>query len=318
MRDDRWLAFGASGLARSAELRAQPKRIAALYAAPGARVLLAWRGKPLFAGAALAWLPPEVAAPVGGSEAPVFLGAEAGTAWFAQDVSSWQPAAEVPRLGAFADDSEQQHPLLPEGMRFAELRGRMAGLGARDGELAATARALLLWQISHRFCAVCGAQSAVSHAGWQRHCPRCGATHFPRTDPVVIMLITHRNAALLGRSPGWPEGMFSCLAGFVEPGETVEAAVRREVGEEVGVRVGAVRYVASQPWPFPASLMLGCHGLAETTDLVPDPAEIAEARWVGREELAMVFAGTHAQIRPPRRGAIAGALLRLWLADRLA
>ncbi|MEO0917723.1 MAG: NAD(+) diphosphatase, partial [Pseudomonadota bacterium] len=160
-------------------------------------------------------------------------------------------------------------------------------------------------------------ESMMAMAGWQRDCPACGHHHFPRTDPVVIMLITHGNAVLVGRSPGWPEGMYSLLAGFVEPGETVEAAVRREVFEEVGVRVGPVRYLASQPWPFPASLMLGCAGDALSTDLTLDPNEIEDALWVSREEMAKAFSGTHPTILPARKGAIAHFLLRAWLADRL-
>jgi len=121
----------------------------------------------------------------------------------------------------------------------------------------------------------------------------------------------------LGRSPGWPQGMFSCLAGFIEPGETIEAAVRREVWEEAGIKVGRVGYLASQPWPFPASLMLGCHGHAESTDISIDPNEIEQALWVSREDMAEVFAARHPLIAPPRHGAIAGFLLRNWLADTL-
>jgi len=150
-----------------------------------------------------------------------------------------------------------------------------------------------------------------------RACPDCGARHFPRTDPVVIMLITHGNSVLLGRSPHWPEGMFSLLAGFVEPGETIEAAVRREVWEEAGVRVGAVDYLASQPWPFPASLMFGCRGAALSTEIVLDPVELEAAHWVSRERLMDVFAGRDEAITPARPGAIAHFLLRRWLADRL-
>jgi NAD+ diphosphatase len=134
---------------------------------------------------------------------------------------------------------------------------------------------------------------------------------------VVIMLVTRGNAVLLGRSPGWPEGMMSLLAGFVEPGETVEAAVRREVWEEAGVRVGAVTYLASQPWPFPASLMLGCRGEALSEAITTDPVELEAALWVSRERMALVFMGEDPEIRAPRVGAIAGFLLREWLADRL-
>lgn len=140
---------------------------------------------------------------------------------------------------------------------------------------------------------------------------------FPRTDPVVIMLVTRGNSVLLGRSPAWPEGMYSLLAGFVESGETIEAAVRREVLEETGVRCGAVGYLASQPWPFPASLMIGARTEALDDVLTLDPEELEAARWVTREELVSAFAGRHAEIRPPRPGAIAGFILRNWLADRL-
>jgi NAD+ diphosphatase len=130
-------------------------------------------------------------------------------------------------------------------------------------------------------------------------------------------LVTHGNSVLMGRSPGWPEGMFSCLAGFVEPGETLEAAVRREVFEEAGVQVGAVRYLSSQPWPFPASLMFGCHAEALSREITIDPAEIEEALWINREEMAEIFTGQHARILPPRKGAIAQFLLENWLADQL-
>jgi NAD+ diphosphatase len=217
----------------------------------------------------------------------------------------------------FFDASEQRHPALPDDHVFAELRGAMLRLSPRDAELAATAKALVQWHRSHRFCSQCGAGSAPAQGGWQRRCPACGASHFPRTDPVVIMLVTRGNRALIGRSPGWPEGMYSCLAGFVEPGETVEAAVRREVAEETGVRIGAVRYLASQPWPFPASLMLGCHAQALDDAIALDPAELDDALWITREEMLTVMAGAHPRIRPARRGAIAHALISAWLADRL-
>jgi len=154
-------------------------------------------------------------------------------------------------------------------------------------------------------------------AGWERQCPACGGKHFPRTDPVVIMLITHGNSVLLGRSPGWPDGMYSLLAGFVEPGETMEAAVRREVFEETAVHVGPVSYLASQPWPFPASLMLGCHGMATSRDITIDPNELEDALWLSREELAQAFRGEHPVVKPARKGAIAHFLLSNWLADQL-
>jgi NAD+ diphosphatase len=157
----------------------------------------------------------------------------------------------------------------------------------------------------------------VTNAGWQRNCPACTTSHFPRTDPVVIMLVTRGNQLLLGRNAIWPEGMYSLLAGFVEPGETIEAAVRREVFEETGVRCGPVRYLASQPWPFPASLMIGCQAEATTQAITIDPVEIEEALWISREALLEVMAGQHPKIKAPRKGAIAGFLIGKWLADQL-
>ncbi|MFN3969863.1 MAG: NAD(+) diphosphatase [Gemmobacter sp.] len=313
-------AFGESGLNRAAHLRGQAAAMAELLAT--GRVLPFWRGKPLVVrGAGLGWLAAGHPALAQG-RAPVFLGLDdAGgesVARFAQDISDWSPEAGAEAVqGGFFDASEQHHPALPADHLFAELRGMMLRLTPREAELAATAKAVVQWHRSHGFCAVCGAASEAAEAGWQRRCPACGAHHFPRTDPVVIMLVTRGNRALLGRSPGWPPGMYSCLAGFVEPGETLEAAVRREVAEETGVRVGAVRYAASQPWPFPASLMIGCVAEAETEAITLDPVEIEDARWVSREEMVAVMAGLDPAIRPARRGAIAHALIEGWLADRL-
>lgn len=318
MRLAETVTFGGSGLDRAAELRGRPERIAALLSHGAARVLPVWRGKPLFAGTAAGWVAPGHPVLVDAAGEPVFLGLDGGAPRFAADVSAWVPGdGEAPPAGGFFDPTEQRHPDLPEDHRFAELRGVMAALGPRDAELVATAKALLSWHRSHRFCSACGALSAVAEAGWQRRCPACGASHFPRTDPVVIMLITRGNRTLIGRSPGWPEGMYSCLAGFMEPGETLEAAVRREVAEETGVRVGPVRYLASQPWPYPSSLMIGCAGVAESEEITLDPVEIEAALWIGRDEMAEVLAGRHPTIRRPRAGAIAGFLLTNWVADRL-
>lgn len=313
---------GSAPLQRDAHLRADAAAIAALRALPGARVLPFWRGKPLFRGDGIGLLPPGHPVLAAG-RCEIFLGFPGDDTThtapvFACDISDWEPGPEQPAMpGSFFDPTEQRHPdLLPED-RFAELRGMMARLAPGEAEIAATARALMIWHANHGFCAVCGAASVVARAGWQRSCTACAAQHFPRCDPVVIMLVTRGNRVLLGRSPGWPEGMYSCLAGFMEPGETIEAAVRREVAEETGVAVGAVRYVASQPWPFPSSLMFGCAAEAESDAITPDPEEIEDALWLTREELADVFAGQHPLIRAPRRGAIAGHLLALWLADRL-
>jgi NAD+ diphosphatase len=237
---------------------------------------------------------------------------------FARDISAWMPEAGAAGVdsGLF-DLSEQRHPAVLQTQAFRDLRSLMVRLGARDAELAATAKALVQWHRSHGFCAVCGAASTIAAAGWQRTCPSCGAHHFPRTDPVVIMLVLRGNRALVGRSPGWPDGMYSCLAGFVEPGETIEAAVRREVAEETGIGIGAVHYVASQPWPFPASLMLGCTAAAQTDVITLDPVELEDALWLTREEMVDVMSGQHPDIKPARKGAIAHSLISGWLSGRL-
>lgn len=315
------VTFGGSALDRAAEMRRDEAALAALRAAGQADILLFWKGKPLIEGdeaarlVRLPWTHPVLA---GAGDDLIFLGREEGRGVFAADLHDWTPdEGEAATLGTFLDPSQQRHPLLPETQHFAELRATMTRLAPRDAELAATAKAILTWHDGHLFCSRCGAPSVVAMAGWQRDCPACGGHHFPRTDPVVIMLVTDGNSVLLGRSPGWPEGMYSLLAGFVEPGETIEAAVRREVFEESGVRVGPVGYLASQPWPFPASLMFGCHGTALTREITVDPTELEDARWVTREELVTVFAGEHPVIRPARRGAIAHFLMSNWLADRL-
>ena len=316
MRRAESVTFGGSGLDRAAARRGDAAWQAAALAS--GRVLPVWRGKPLCGGTdALAWVTAE--SPVlERTGARAFLGLDGEEAVFAADVSSCEPGAEAEAAEAgFFDPSVQRHPALAGDMGFRELRGVMAALTPREAELAATARALLEWHRTHGFCAACGARSEVVQAGWQRQCPACNVQHFPRTDPVVIMLITRGNSVLMGRSPGWPEGMYSLLAGFIEPGETIEAAVRREVMEESGVRVGAVSYLASQPWPFPASLMLGCAGEAETDAIVLDPAELEDALWITREEMVSVMAGTHPRLKPPRRGAIAQFLMANWLADSL-
>ena len=321
MRNAEQVTFGGSGLDRAAELRSDIPALAEIMQATETRTILLWKGKPLVAGDAgsrvLVRLPLDHPILSEARGAPVLLGREDGAARFAHDMSEWVPDADVSEVGAFIDTSVQSHPRLPEGHGFAELRSIMTQLSPRDAELAATAKAIIGWHETHGFCARCGAASDVTQAGWQRVCQVCGASHFPRTDPVVIMLITHGNKVLLGRSPGWPEGMYSCLAGFVEPGETIEAAVRREVWEEAGVRVGEVRYLSSQPWPFPASLMFGCHGIALSEQINIDPQEIEDALWVGREEVMDALAGLREGLLPARKGAIAHFLLRNWLADTL-
>jgi NAD+ diphosphatase len=315
MRNAETVTFGGSGLDRNATLRRSHEGLA--EALQRGLVLPIWRGKPLIEEGSPVWLPPghPVLALAGPS---VFLGTDDGVPRFAVDLSDWSPEAGAasPEAGFF-DATVQNHPALESKAGFVELRGVFAGLSAREAELVATAKALVHWHRSHGFCSACGSRSDMTQGGWQRTCPACGTQHFPRTDPVVIMLVTRGNSVLLGRSPGWPEGMFSLLAGFVEPGETIEAAVRREVLEETGVTCGAVSYLASQPWPFPASLMIGARTDATSEAIRIDPEELEAALWVTREELVSVFAGRHPTIRPTRKGAIAHFILQGWLADRL-
>ena len=316
MRHREQVTFGASGLDRAAWLRGNDLELA--HAKETGLVLPVWRGKPLVdAGrGGLGWLGAghEVVAHAADL---VFLGKVGGQARFAANISAWEPEAGPAAEQSFFDPERQCHPALDPALGFEDLRGAMTRLNPVEAELAATARALLHWHQSHGFCAACGAQSQIIQAGWQRKCPACGAQHFPRTDPVVIMLVTKGNKVLLGRNAAWPEGMYSLLAGFVEPGETLEAAVRREVIEETGVSVGDVRYLASQPWPFPANLMLGAHADAISETITLDPEELQDALWVSREDMVKVFSGNHPHLRPPRKGAIAEFLLRNWLADRL-
>ena len=186
-----------------------------------------------------------------------------------------------------------------------------------DGEAAtyAIARSLVDWHARHGFCPRCGAPTETFRAGWARRCTVDRSEHFPRTDPVVIMLAEHDDRALLGRQAAWPAGRYSALAGFLEPGESIEEAVAREICEEAGVRVGAVGYVASQPWPFPSQLMIACVAQAESDALTLDRTEIEDAIWVSRKEVYAVLAGKDGPFVAPPPYAIAHTLLTRWAAQ---
>ncbi len=178
----------------------------------------------------------------------------------------------------------------------------------------AEAKALLHWHARHRFCANCGAATRPVQAGWRRDCPQCRTQHFPRTDPVVIMLAVDGERCLLGRSPRFMQSMWSCLAGFVEPGETFEEAARRETLEEAGIACARVRYFASQPWPFPTSLMIGCHAEAVTREVKVDRAELEDARWFSRDEVIAMLERKHPQgLTTPPAMAIAYHIIRAWV-----
>jgi len=183
----------------------------------------------------------------------------------------------------------------------------------------AEGKALLNWHARHRFCPNCGAPTQPVDAGWRRDCPACTLQHFPRTDPVAIMLAIDGERCVLGRSHRFQPGMWSCLAGYVEPGEAIEDAVRRETREEAGILCGRVAYFASQPWPFPTSLMVGCHAEALSREIVVDRAELDDARWFKREEVALMLARQHPDgFTAPQPVAIAYHIIRAWVEDGVA
>ena len=230
------------------------------------------------------------------------------------------PDAELVFLGLM--DGKAHFAPVPgegaEGPAYAMPRAwqLMTQLAPADLAIYGGARSLVDWHARHKFCARCGAPTKLVKGGWQRHCDGCGADHFPRTDPVTIMLVEHEDRLLLGRQPRFPPKMYSALAGFVEPGETIEEAVAREIHEEAGVRVRDVRYVASQPWPFPSQLMIGCTSVADDPALNIDTTELEDARWFTRAELEEARAAGEAGtdlLYFPRPFAIAHHLIAWWL-----
>ncbi|MFZ5791557.1 MAG: NAD(+) diphosphatase [Pseudomonadota bacterium] len=302
--------FYAGGrLDRAALRRRDAAWIAERLGDPATRLVPVWRQQNLLAGAELpaaALLTRVRAATL--IEAAVelaLLGLEPGPAgdiaYFALDLS----ALETP----------ERHPELEGQGRFADLRSVGPLLGQAEGQLLAYARGLMHWHQRHRFCGVCGAPTRSEEAGHLRRCTdaTCATAHFPRTDPAVIMAVTDGERLLLGRQASWPAGMHSVLAGFVEPGESLEEAVAREVKEEVGLDVEAVSYHSSQPWPFPASIMLGFTARARTSEIRISPDEIAEAGWYTRAQL--LASPENERFRLPRRDSIARRLVEDWIAE---
>jgi NAD+ diphosphatase len=305
------IGFAGSPLDRASALRTDAPRMAQMLR--GSRSMFAplWQLKPFFqltrdeteplTAAFLSWAAVETLTL--SEPSIVFLGLKGETPYFALDVS-------------VLEEPETKGPLSGLG-RFVDLRMAASTLAADEGAILAQAKALIDWHARHRFCANCGASTALADSGYRRICASCKAEHFPRTDPVVIMLAARNGRALLGRGARFPGHMFSTLAGFVEPGETIEEAVRREVKEETSVAVGAVRYVATQPWPFPSSLMIGCLAEALTDTIEVDGTELAEARWVPRDEVKAALErpeGTRT-LRVPPSFAIAHQLMRVWVEE---
>jgi len=263
------------------------------------RILPLWNLQVLTRGEGVlgaAFIPPALGNELAADGVCVFLGLDGETALFALDVSVAENAGEV--LQAYGE--------------FRELRGAAPFLRKKDLAILSQAKALIDWHQRHGFCARCGAPTVVGDAGYKRVCPGCGAEHFPRTDPAVIMLATHGEECLLARNVNWSADFYSSLAGFVEPGESIEEAVRRELFEEAGVVAGKVSYCASQPWPFPASLMIGCYAECESKDLTLDPSEIADAMWFDKKTALALLNGEIEGRRGPMKVAIAYHLIRSW------
>ncbi|WP_395667003.1 NAD(+) diphosphatase [Methylocella sp.] len=243
------------------------------------------------------------AARLGAVRETAFLGCDASSALFASLIERADDIPADPHI-AFLDI----RLIATQGLLPAEIVGPL-------GE----AKSLLSWHARHRFCSNCGAPTRALAGGWRRGCEACGAQHFPRTDPAVIMLVVDGDDCLLGRQANFAPRMYSCLAGFMETGETIEDAVRREVAEEAGVTVGRVSYLASQPWPFPSSLMIGCLAEALTRELAFCDHELEDARWFSRDEVRRMLRRSHPEhLICPSKVAIANLLIESWAENRAA
>jgi len=289
------LSFTGNPLDRASAERADPNWIAVQLARADALFLPIWQTKPLLVGDKAGFLS---AASLGltPDQLYVFLGLRDGRPLF---------AVALP-------DSEE--PPLPALGEFRDMRAAAFVLPDEDTAIAGQAKALIDWHRRHRFCANCGAETAPADSGYRRDCPQCGTQHFPRTDPVVIMLPLFGDECLIGRNARFPGGLYSAFAGFLEPGETMEEAVRRELKEEVSLTVGDVRYHASEHWPFPSSLMLGCYAQALSKDFRIDENEISDARWLTKAQArARLRDEIDDGIKLPTAIAIARVLIADWV-----
>jgi NAD+ diphosphatase len=302
------IPFVGNPLNRASEKRTDANWIEAKRRDPTSRILPIWRLEPFLlepespaAPTRLGFLRPEAADGLAGKDAPcIFLGLEGERAVFAIDISAGGEAVKGGALGRLG--------------YFQEARTAAQTVSIQDAAMIAQAKALIDWHQRHGFCPRCGAPTKIMDAGYRRLCGECKAEHFPRVDPVVIMLATDGEACLVGRGKQFPAGMFSALAGFVEPGETIEEAVQRELMEEASVKVNSVSYYATQPWPFPSSLMIGCFAKAANREAKPDEIEIAEVRWLERSHAReLIITGRQIDgVRVPPPIAIAHHLIRAW------
>ncbi|MCZ6710640.1 MAG: NAD(+) diphosphatase [Gammaproteobacteria bacterium] len=294
--------FAGNPLDRGDAQRRDPEWLATAAAHPNSRYLPFSKLNVLLQGdePELGWINTPDIALLSISDPPIFLGIKDDIAHFAIDVSE---------LGNPSDELK-----LDSAWRFEDCRAAGMVLSAQRAGIVAQSRSQLEWHRRHRFCSVCGSPSVAERGGHVRRCPSCRAEHFPRTDPVAIMLITNADDCLLGQSAGRlaRTGMYSALAGFIDQGESIEEAVRREVYEEAGVSVGEVQYHSSQPWPFPSSLMIGCHGQATSTEIVIDPSEMADVGWFSRAAVRQALDQTNPQLKVPGPIAIAHHLIKSW------
>jgi NAD+ diphosphatase len=298
--------FAGNPLDRASERRPDAEWLARQLASAEARGAAFWNGKVLVREAPgdardVSWLPGKLISEIaGGAERLLFLGLDAGEAVFAVDLEGAADPAESPLDGLG---------------RFEELRNIALALPPADAAILSTARAMFEWRRRHRHCAVCGQPSHPADGGWKRVCEACGAEHFPRTDPVAIMLPTYGDRCALGRQGGWPQGMYSALAGFMEPGEAIEEACARELFEESGLRAVKVRYHSSQPWPYPTNLMIGLLAEVENDQAAPDQTELDEIRWFTRDEARALLEGRLDGVNTPSPMAIAHQLIKAWVGE---